>query len=498
MRPSLFALAALTAACLSAAPNIVVDGQIAEWTQVRPGFTSEKPDHLVRAVSVAADPYRIFILLSFPLEQQIHALPGSVTLLADSDGDSATGEDGFDVAFEFSSGVSVTTFDRGISSLVKTGVNDLGLAYAPSVAARNVEVGFPRGGSVGAHKNLFSGRAVRWKLIVRDDAKQVVQQGQFASKMPARRAWNPPEAKSDPLGKPPGANFRVLTWNVHDRNWIQNPELFRRTLQALQPDIVLLTEVSISETPEPWIRAFLKSLRPDGKDWNLLISKSGGWDRTVVATHFPLTPAFDEVRHNRATIERLGPLVEPLLPKSSPRRKDLEDGISAAAAFVTIGSRTLLATTIHLACCGNEQGSVREQRRQAEAEVIAERLRATIGSRRVDGVITGGDFNLVNTRRPIELLRSNLDPAGGPLDENSSRRLDGWATWTWRAYPGAATPFMRSRLDYLLYSPSRLEQRKAFVFDPADMSSGWLLRHKLQADDWGSDHRPVVADFRWR
>jgi hypothetical protein len=289
-----------------------------------------------------------------------------------------------------------------------------------------------------------------------------------------------------------------VVWNVHNRSWTESPDSYRRILQALRPDIVLLDEV-FSETPEAWIRTFLKSLRPDGKEWNLVIAKSGGLERSLVASHFPLTPAFNEVWHKSETLKRLGPLLEPFLPKVSPPRKGLEDGITAAAAFVTIDSRTLLATGLDLACCGNERGSLPEQRREAEAEAIAERVRAAIRSRAVHGVITGGDFNLVSSRQAMDSLRWNLDPVRGDLTEDFSRRLDGWATWTWTSAPGAASVFMRGKLDYLLYSPSGLDRRQAFVFDPADLSSEWRQHHDIQADDAaGTDHRPIVADFAWR
>ena len=492
MRPMMWLLPALSATFLSAAPNFVVDGQIDDWAGIRPGYTASDPDHLVQAVSVAADAYRVFLRVTFSKERNPNTVP--MTLLADSDGDSLTGDDGFDVALEFSSGLSVSTLENRASSPVKTGVIDLELTKAPAYVARDAEIGFPRGRSVGAQNNLFSGREGRWRLIVRDESGQIVQQGRFAFRLPAMRQWKPPETEDDPLSKGE-AEFRVVSWNIGNRRWVENEDSYRRVLQALQPDIVLLDEVN-RETPEAWIRGFLKSLRPDGKDWNLLIAKTGGWQRSLVATYLPLTPAFDEVPHTSETIERLGPLLEPHLPKESPPRIGLEEGIGSAGAFVTVGARTVLATVLDLTCCEVQSGNLYEQQRQAETEAIAGRLGETLRSHVVDGIVVAGDFNLVGTRRPLDALRLNLDPSGGDLAEVYSARLDGWATWTWTSAPGAATRFARNQLDYMLYSPSRLEQRKAFIFDPADLSSRWRLHHNLAADEL-HDHMPLVTDFSW-
>ena len=105
MRRMLWLLASLTASLLSAAPNFVVDGEVDEWAQIRPGYTAENPHDLVQAVSVAADAYRVFLRVTFSKERNPNTVP--MTLLADSDGDPLTGDDGFDVALEFSSGLSV-------------------------------------------------------------------------------------------------------------------------------------------------------------------------------------------------------------------------------------------------------------------------------------------------------------------------------------------------------------------------------------------------------
>lgn len=145
MRRMLWLLPSLAAALLSAAPNFVVDGQVDEWAQVRPGYRATNPDDLVQAVSAAGDAYRGFLRVTFAKEHNPLTVPGSITLLADSDGDAHTGAEGFDVAFDFSPGLSISTLDHGSSSRVETGVSDLEVTKEPSYRAHDAEIGFPRG-----------------------------------------------------------------------------------------------------------------------------------------------------------------------------------------------------------------------------------------------------------------------------------------------------------------------------------------------------------------
>lgn len=139
-------------------------------------------------------------------------VPGSITLLADCDFDSRTGSDGFDVALEFSSGLSISTLDDGASSRVETGVTDLELTKAPSHSAHDAEIGFPRGRSVGAQKNLFSGREGRWKLVVRDESGQVVQQGQHdVPRVPSPRL-SPTDNQSREHHSP--QHVKIALWRI--------------------------------------------------------------------------------------------------------------------------------------------------------------------------------------------------------------------------------------------------------------------------------------------
>ena len=401
--------------------------------------------------------------MTFSRELNLHALPGKVTLTANGG-----------MSIEFSSnGVSVSTMEKGVRQEVATGVSDLGIVAAPSFAAREVEVGLARG-----WKGFLTGRAVQWKLLVHDVSGKLRGQHDFSTSLPEFRISAPPEEKLDPLRRAPNAGFRVVVWNIARRKWQENPEPYRRVLRALQPDIVLLDEVS-DQTSSEFITSFLQSLRQVGPHWNYVIAKTAGTERGLVGSTLPMTPAFGELHHRKQPFRRYG--------------------ISAAGAFITMGSRTLLVTAVDLVCCGNAPGSLQEQRREAEAKVIAARLRQALRKGTADAVITGGDLNLVSTRLAKDMLRQRMDPAGGDLAEDEALRLDGRAVWTWSGPPGEPSRFVKGKLDYLLHSPSNLVLEKSFVFDSADLGVKWREHHKIEAGDSNvSDHRPVVADYRWR
>ena len=481
---------------LAAPADVVVDGVHDDWARVRPVFEAGRSESaVIRQVRVSADSANVFFLFEFAKDS--YALPGTVTLLADSDGQAATGRTvdglaGVDVAIDLFGGpLAVTVYDNEAGHPVASGPYDLELTKAPNFAARDVEVGWLRSGAVGPRTDLFGGRTLHAKVVARDPASRIVQEGEFRAPLPVPGPSSRAAQPRDPLARSASTDFRVVQWNVSNRFWRQNPEPYRRILRALQPDLVLFDEVE-DKTDEAWIRTFLGSVGPPDAAWQVTLARTGAWERSLVASHFPLTTAFDRVSHTAETITRLGPVLEPFLPKTSPPpRKTLEDGVTASAAFITIRSKTLLATALDLACC--QLGEVRE----AEAVAIGERVHAALRSRRVDAVITGGDYNLLHSRRPLDLLAGNFDPAGGGLAVESAVSLNGWSDASYT--PRRNAPFPRSKLDYLLYSPSRLRLQHAFVFHSKALSRQWQQHHGIEpADSDVTDHSAIVADFSWK
>jgi endonuclease/exonuclease/phosphatase family metal-dependent hydrolase len=107
--------------------------------------------------------------------------------------------------------------------------------------------------------------------------------------------------------------------------------------------------------------------------------------------------------------------------------------------------------------------------------------------------IIGGDLNLVGSRTPLDVLVRQLD-GGQDLAVAEPVVLGTPIKYTW--YDNA-TDFTPGRLDYITYSTSSLEVSRAFVLDTTILAEESLYRIGLSPNDTlGSDHLPVVVDFR--
>jgi hypothetical protein len=344
----------------SAPPAIVVDGNVTDWVRVTAGYHERQIETPIRSISVTGDGERVFVHFEFVKPQGLLALPGTLTLVADSDNNPNTGTlkeglAGADIALEFSPNTcAVIVFTQAGPTEVKCGDPNLGLTLAPSFAATDAELAISRFGTVGTRSDLFSAGRVRWKMLFRDKAG-LVREGQFVSRLPDARRHPAMTGKGDPLQRASGTDLRVATWNVANRSWNQHPEPYRRILRGLQPDIVLLVEV-LDRSTETWIRSFFDSLGAQSGAWQFVESKTGGWDRCLVASRLPLTGAFDEVRHTSQTIQRLGPVMDKPVANPAAPHKTMEDGITSTAAYIEIGGRIVLTTAVHVACCDNLAG----------------------------------------------------------------------------------------------------------------------------------------------
>ena len=148
---------------------------------------------------------------------------------------------------------------------------------------------------------------------------------------------------------------------------------------------------------------------------------------------------------------------------------------------------------MHLKCCGRI-GSREDETRLLETAAINKSIKQATDSDQFDGIITGGDLNLVGAYTPIERLAVGLDFDQTNLSILSADRLDSRSNATW-ANPDER--FVPGRLDYLLLSRSSLSERKAFVLNTAELSTDERTRYGLQPNDSSeaSDHFPIIADL---
>ncbi len=519
-------------------PRIVIDGRFDDWAgcDMRPDPVDARGAELdLGAVCVADDAEALYLSVDFGHEVNVQGLRGMLSLRFDADGDSTTGGTegtlpGVDLVLEFSppdseppgasrEGVrlrypfSGTLGDpRGSEEASAERASEpyyVGLLFEPRHATRRVEIRLERGTMLPGGVEAFRGAHVRGSFEYADSAGRTVdatapflyewETGQRPAVAGPRPAAGR-EAGSAAVERRPGTAFRALSWNVSQTSLVENAERFRRVLGALGPDLVLLDEVA-ADTELEWLHDFFASL---GDAWHVHRGSSGGRERQVIALRGDLSP-----RAGLAPAPELARLAYPdslLRPAERPAGgRDVPvtapaQGAPATGAWVTVDGRVLLVVSLDLHSGGNRRDAREERVRRIEADVIQRAAtQALLRPPRagVDGVIVGGDFNLVGTETPLIRIARALDPSGGALEAVYALQLDGRSTATW---DGGSGRFPPGQLDYVLYSPATLVPLGAFVLETRDMEAEWLATHGLAAEDsqLASDHLPIVVDFAWR
>jgi len=172
------------------------------------------------------------------------------------------------------------------------------------------------------------------------------------------------------------------------------------------------------------------------------------------------------------------------------------DSSYSAAAMLT-GHGPVVLVSIHPKCCGYI-GSSEDQRRIDQAKLTAQ-LVQEVRAGQYDGqvklsgapVIVGGDWNLVGSRMPLDILTA---PELEHMAELRLVRTGAADTTTWRELDGLGFP--PGRLDLMVYDCELLKPVRAEVLDTSMLTQDRLKQLGLFPDDsTGSDHLMLLTDF---
>ena len=109
------------------------------------------------------------------------------------------------------------------------------------------------------------------------------------------------------------------------------------------------------------------------------------------------------------------------------------------------------------------------------------------------GIVIVGDFNLVGSRTPLDLI-VNKKIYG--LKYWLIPNLIGESVVTWRG--GTDDPFSPGKLDYVIYSTRTLMPENGFILDSELLNTGELTQLKLEITDSKlSDHLLMTVDFQF-
>ncbi len=492
--PTLFlSLVSLLAAAQTAPPGIVIDGQFDDWSRVTP-ILDDPADAPAAAVDfgqvrISHDGEFVHVFVEVGRTVNAQRLNGRIELLLDVDADASTGRRihgmrGVDVIVELSppdpafpdragrgAGIALPIDQPPPGDRMRLNGHIVGLTFAPSYASDRFELRMKRGAPLPMVSSFLGAGRFRGRFVFVDRADEIGDTTQEFSHDLSPIKREPVAQPTDPLTRAPGTDLRIVTWNIERDSLRDQPESIALVLRALDPDVILFQELTDRDDPRELAALLAAAMPPSPRRgrWTVLRGAGGGTLRCAIASHLELTP-----------YAALDPLPMPDRPDRSVR---------VLGAEVTHEGRRLLAVSFHLRCCGRA-GSFEDRTRLVEADAIRRAVDRAVASRRFDGIVLGGDLNLVGSRWPLDVLTEHLAVV-------EALQLDGRSNATWA---DIRLPFVPGRLDFLLLSERSLTARRVFILDAGDLEPRWLRTHGLNAGSVSntSDHMPLVADLRWR
>lgn len=449
-----------------------MDNQFEDWGDIPHSTEPEGGPFVAAAVTSNAEWLYLHIEMVEEVALDEDVLPNDFRILLDLDDDPNTGVDyasqglGVDLLINLASRQAIRyTNGSGIESF-----NEIGMRAAPTYSGTEFELAFNR------ELTQVSDVDVRIMWYHNDEQIGFPTNGLAHTPSDAPDTFTPVS-----IARPPGTLNRVAFWNVNNRmDELFAQQAMKRILQAVDPDILALSEVS--NVSAAYVTGLLNDWLPleGNASWNVV---KDDWD-LMVASKGAILSSFPSVMRQF-----------PVLVEGHPGW-----GVP------------LLITSSHLKCCG---GSSNESQRQAEADEYMAFLRdAMNGEGELDlatnsPVIYGGDLNMVGLDDPIYTLVSgdindentygedfNPDWDGTALTEHSLLQTDHAFDFTWMS-SNINSEWMPGKLDYLITSDASIDLRAGFVVRTEDMSEERLAEFGLLADDAldASDHFLVAGDL---
>ncbi|MCA9296764.1 MAG: endonuclease/exonuclease/phosphatase family protein, partial [Phycisphaerales bacterium] len=366
-------------------PAVVMDGLFNDWTAppvlVDPIDAPDNAPVDIRDVSIAHDADYVYLRVNLTETVNLQHLDGCLSVAIDGDGDPETGREAFgvpgaEIVVQFTppdtkrnrfSGVGVgilsTNYmprDDDPNARTLTGY-DAGVTFAPTYASNEFEMRIARGVQLPEAAPLFMGDHATLRLnFSRGNGQPIDETDPIRIELTNNSPVVIPQP-TDPLAAPANT-MRVMSWNGERGALFAKKEIFARVFRALQPDVVLLQEMTDKHSAR-MIEAFFNDAvsAGDGHEWTVAFGAGGGNLRTAVVSRYPMeiVSVLDDV-HYRSN------------PKYTMR---LTGGI------VTKGDDRILFASTHLKCCGRIN-SKEDTKRMEEAglinEVLAEVTRRNI------------------------------------------------------------------------------------------------------------------------
>jgi len=442
--------------------QITLDGEFSDWTEIE---TVKESDSFVRKFKLTDDEKYLYGYLQISDSVSIQSFNGKLSLIF------SAGSDTLNLIFSrqdnlqtrtyvhtgFGTGIGHHTYDQ--DSLDPP--SELSLAVLPSHQSRQFEFRIKK-----KRDDVFidhSGIDVQ-VLYTLNDSTTNLGSDEYTFRNHEFVEFSQSIEKDED-------EVRLLTWNVMGDK-LKNYSVFKKVIDAANPDIILLEEVyeGIEHVD------LQKHLFSNG--WHISVSENG-YRKTVIASRKPhkFLKSLSDIEYPS---ENISDLINEQPVGLQWVREDRSNGISSSGALIEAAGQEILFVLVGLTCCGHD-GSWEDTMRILEASLLSERIQNILEEREVP-VIISGDLNLVGSVQPLNILRNSKFP---PLKSLDMLQHTDRATYTWRGLKNS--PFGPGRLDYVLVDQSLVTE--GFIIKLEDL----LTDEELMQS---SDHYPLVTDIK--
>lgn len=450
-----------------AAPGLL-DGNGAE----HPPVCEDRKDGSLLELRAAAMGDGLWIGMEF--DRVIAADAGSgLVLHIDADADASTGDrDGCELVLDLQARNGSLHPRRELPGTGRL-FQRLGIKLAPAFDADRCEVLIPR--RIRGGDSLFTGSELRFFVVHAGD------RAPDTGWIPLRWEEETIAFEPVPLERAEGAWLRIAAWNLKRDGLFEEDSAAaqRRLLTTLDADVLVLGENFRHDADQ--VQSRVNSLL--GTTTYAFAEKADPGN--VVLSRFGIGEAWSILD---------GP--------------DRYNGHRVSAVRIATPTGDLLVLPQHWRCC-NKEGQ-----RLFEADSVIGFLRDAFTeggnftlATELPFVICG-DLNLVNTRRPLDVLLTGkvvdqdsygpdfaAGPGRTPLRAVTLQHNEAPFTHTWHSPDSRYYP---ARLDWVVV-PAGVEVLRGFILDTGTLSTATLHQRGLQRTDSAaaSDHTPVVVDLRW-
>ncbi len=443
-----------------------MDGLFEDWQDVQFIEKDANPSNSIDLVELSASNDEAYLYLRIKVDREILFQESNLRIWIDADNNAGTGQRvrniGSELYYHFGQ-------RWGQLSGQDVGHFDISLVSFPTHSSDEFEVRIQRQGVLTAStiQIIVAG------ISLDDDALPTSGSLSYTFDEGPFTAYTPISiAQEDP------AYIRLMNYNILFDRPLEAAyrSQFERIVRAVNADIFCFNEFYDSSVSS--VKALMDAVWPTQDPVGWYVSKVDG--DNVTASRYPILQSID--------ISDVGSMTASLI--KLPDHYDTD----------------LLVIVCHFSCC--DQETERQLQVDAVAAFIEEaknpggRITVTENT----PILITGDFNMVGLQQQRTTLLTgdiqNTDRFGTagmpdwddtPLSDLTPYLTEQAVATTWI---NPFSSFSPGRLDYMLYSDSRLEAKKSFVLKTDDMHIDTLAAYNLEVNDTDfSDHLPIVGDF---